>query len=122
MEIDQGWQIFLCGCAGGVLVELLRWWKLRESLEFPAFVRKWTYWVLTGLMILAGGFIAWVHGMEKGTVMLAMNLGASAPATIAVLLTRPSAPGATPMSADERNFGGSPPTLGRLRRFLAFGR
>ncbi len=80
MEITGGWMIYLFGCVGGVAVELLRWWKLRESLEFPVFVRKPTYWILTILMILLGGVVAIAYGMEKSTAILSMNLGASAPA------------------------------------------
>ena len=52
----QGWlSIFICGCLGGALMELLRWWKIREAQAFPHYARKPGYWLITILMIIAGG-------------------------------------------------------------------
>ena len=116
MEISGAWHIFLFGCLGGVAIELLRWWKLRESLEFPIYSKKPAYWALTVAMIVVGGLIALAYGIEKTNAILAMNLGASAPAIIGSLATQPKNTGT------ERNISGpsSPPS--RLRTFLAFGR
>jgi hypothetical protein len=118
MEISGAALIFVFGCLGGAAIELLRWWKLREGLELPAYARKPAYWFLTIAMIIVGGLIAMAYGTGKTNAILAMNLGASAPAIIGALATKPKGAG----TGDEQSFGGSPPTLERLRSFLAFGR
>jgi hypothetical protein len=118
MEISGATQIFLFGCAGGAALELLRWWKLRESLDFPVYVRKVTYWCLTIAMIVAGGLIAIAYGTAATNAILAMNLGAATPAIIGALATQPKTTG----EADARNFDGAAPARSRLRDFLAFGR
>jgi hypothetical protein len=40
-------RVFALGALGGCLVELLRWWKLREANEYPVYVRKFGYWAIT---------------------------------------------------------------------------
>jgi predicted cobalt transporter CbtA len=116
MEISGAGPIFLFGCLGGLAVELLRWWKLRESIEFPVYAHKGTYWFLTIVMIVAGGLIAIAYGTENRNALLAMNLGASTPAILGALATQPKT------GASEKSFGGSAPGRNRLRNFIAFGR
>ena len=115
MEISGSLQIFLFGCLGGSLIELLRWWKLRESLEFPNYCKKPAYWCLTLAMITAGGLIAVAYGTGTTKAILAMNLGASTPAIIGTLATQPKA------SGSERSFSGSAPMRSKVRTFLGFG-
>lgn len=118
MEISGASAIFLFGCAGGALLELLRWWKLRESPEWPIYARKVAYWLVTFAMIVAGGLVAIAYGTGQTTAILAMNLGASTPAIIGALAAQPpKADGAA-----EAGFGGPAQVRGRLRNFLAFGR
>ena len=122
MEISGPGLIFLFGCFGGAAIELLRWWKLRESLEFPVYARRAAYWFLTIAMIVVGGLITMAYGIEKTNAILAMNVGASAPAIIGALATKPkSATGPAELNygAHTRTPGS---TSGRLRTFLAFGR
>ncbi len=119
MEISGAGPIFLFGCLGGIAIELLRWWKLRESIEFPIYARKWTYWCLTIAMILAGGLIAVAYGTDPKSALLAMNLGASTPAIIGTLAAQ-SAQSKT--GANEKSFSGPGPGRNRLRNFIAFGR
>jgi hypothetical protein len=116
MEISGAGPIFLFGCLGGIAIELLRWWKLRESIEFPVYARKWTYWFLTIAMILAGGLIAVAYGTDPKSALLAMNLGASTPAIIGTLAAQ------SKTGANERSFSGPRPGRARLRNFIAFGR
>lgn len=117
MDISGARLVFLFGCAGGACLELLRWWKVRDSVDFPTYAGKPTYWVITIAMILAGGFIAAVHGTGPTTAVLAMNLGASAPAIIGAFATPPREenPG------QERTIDGPrQPRPNRVRKFLAF--
>ena len=89
MEISGAKLVFLFGCLGGAAIELLRWWKLRQSLDFPAYARKPFYWILTVAMIVVGGLIATAYGTGPTTAILAANLGASAPAIIGSLAMEP---------------------------------
>ena len=50
MGIFEG---FLWGLIGGVFAELLGWFKLRQQI--PNLPTGTSYWIITGLMILAGG-------------------------------------------------------------------
>ena len=69
-------------------------------------------------MILMSGCIAVAYGTKSANAILAMNLGASAPAIIGALATPPKTDG-----ADARGFDGpeNVPARRRLRQFLAFG-
>lgn len=74
---------FFWGTVGGIGGELLKWYSMREQLHAkkPDYATSWSYWIITILMILAGGGIAFIHGIY-GTVIhpfLGMNIGASAP-------------------------------------------
>ena len=117
MQITGTGQIFLFGCLGGALLELLRWWKMRESPNFPAYARKPVYWLLTVAMILAGGCIAAVYGAGPVSAIQAMNIGAAAPAIIGALAVEPG----RSTRVAKRNLDGSLANSNRLREFLSFG-
>jgi hypothetical protein len=74
---------FLFGCLGGCLAELLGWWKLRQQdpRDFPPWVKSPLYWILTFLMICAGGLLVVVYIASDIPIkpILAVNVGASAP-------------------------------------------
>jgi len=108
--------IFLFGCAGGACLELLRWWKLRESPNFPNYASKPVYWVLTILMILAGGLIVILYGPGPTNAIQVMNIGAAAPAIIGALAAEPR-----DYTGGTRRLDGSTPLGSRIRQFLAFG-
>lgn len=119
MQIAGAQSIFFFGCLGGLCLELLRWWKLRESLDFPAYSRRPVYWALTVAMILAGGLIAVAYGAGPTNALQAMNIGAAAPAIIGALASPPKDPG---LPGGHRFAGpGDLSNVNRLRRFLSFG-
>jgi hypothetical protein len=64
MVISGFISVFLCACFGGVLEEILRWYNIRESAQFPIYVRGPIYWIATGLMIMSGGVLAVLYGTE----------------------------------------------------------
>ena len=115
MQVSGWLPIFLWGCGGGAALELLRWWKLRESDQFPRYARHWTYWLLTVAMVLVGGFLATAYGTGPTTAVLALNIGAAAPAIIGALAATPSTP-----AIEGRSFDGTRKNVSPLRRFLAF--
>src|SRR6266705_4203379 len=55
MQISGFGQVFLAGAFGGLLIEILRWWKLRDAAELPAYRTSPFYWSITIAMICVGG-------------------------------------------------------------------
>jgi hypothetical protein len=116
MEISGFTNVFLTGAFGGLLIEALRWWKLREAVELPTYRKSPFYWGITIAMICAGGILAALYGIDNRNAMMVVNLGASAPALIGAFAT----PGAV---KEERRVRSSRAEEDRsyVRRFLAFG-
>ena len=71
--------VFGLGVLGGALAELLNWWQLRESPSLPTYAKSAVYWIITVLMILAGGILAVLYNVDATNPMLALNIGISAP-------------------------------------------
>lgn len=84
-------KIFFAGLFGGFLVEVLHWFKIRHE-DIPHYAKKWIYWVITALMIICGGVLAIIYA-ECSTglnIIVAMNIGASAPLIIQKLASSPT--------------------------------
>jgi hypothetical protein len=88
MTILEG---FLWGIFGGFLSELLGFYKLSHAFpsESMAWARSFGYWLITILMVIAGGclVIAYLRSNMALNAFLAMNVGASAPLIIGSLVT-----------------------------------
>jgi hypothetical protein len=83
---------FVYGVVGGILSELLGWFRLRQQApsEFPIWLKSPFYWVLTVLMILAGGALVVIYLRSSIDLkpIVAVNLGASAPLIIGSLVAQ----------------------------------
>jgi len=75
------------GCAGGALAELLHWWGLRCDSRLPAYLKSVFYWVVTALMVGAGGFVAWLYFGARAEGLLALHVGLSTPLILQKLVT-----------------------------------
>lgn len=122
-------RVFALGALGGSMVELVRWWKLREATEYPVYTRKFGYWAITILMIAAGGVTATLYGLDASNAAALINIGASTPAILGALASKAegtAASGPGPSGLGEKSFKGyGPQGLAQselLRRFIAFGR
>jgi hypothetical protein len=116
MQVVGFWEVFLTGAGGGVVLELLRWWKLRYSPQLPAYSRSGFYWFVTLTMIIAGGALAVLNGFDQAlSAFTVLNIGASAPALIGALASEPPTRNVrtTRTPKDE-------PKPPELRQFLSF--
>ncbi|MCX6033047.1 MAG: hypothetical protein NT169_27660 [Chloroflexi bacterium] len=78
MTID--WWVFGLGVLGGALAELLKWFQLiQNSKNLSEYKKGPIYWIITALMMLAGGALAVLYGVEITKPLLAVNIGISAP-------------------------------------------
>lgn len=100
--------VFILGTLGGVLAEVLKWFHLRESQNWPEYAKRRAYWIITALMAIAGGVLAWAYGIDATRPLLAINIGISAPLIIKGLA------GAVPAAPKDR---GAP--AASIRNFLA---
>jgi len=83
---------FLWGVAGGIFAELLGWFKLRHQApdDLPIQIKTRYYWIVTAVMILAGGIlvIAYLRSDVKVNAIMALNVGASAPLILGALVSQ----------------------------------
>ncbi len=78
----------LYGLLGGALAELLGWYKLRQEEKLPPWTKSKFYWIMTLLMVGAGGGLVIVY-LQSGIDLkpiLAVNVGASAPLILGSLV------------------------------------
>jgi hypothetical protein len=124
---DNFIEVFALGTLGGALVELVRWYKLRDAPQYPIYAKKFGYWVVTFLMVVAGGVVATLYGLDQYHPAALVNLGASTPAILAALAAKPLASESLEsgtIGIGERSFGGKRGALPHaelLRKFIAFG-
>ena len=79
------WWVFGTGAIGGVFLEILKWWRIRDNDTFDTYKKSWKYWIITIAMILCGGFWACLNGITGIFAIQALILGASAPLSFAGL-------------------------------------
>lgn len=83
------------GLVGGFAAEALKWYRIREELHdgVPDYAKSWLYWLVTLLMIFLGGVLVFVYQRVDGVelnLLLALNIGASAPLLLGALTSQAS--------------------------------
>ena len=83
---------FMYGVIGGALAELLGLFKLRHEAPdaFPRWMSSVFYWVVTLLMIAAGGVLVVIYLKSKIDLqpIIAVNIGASAPLLLGAFVSQ----------------------------------
>lgn len=85
MELSGFWPVFGCAAFGGFLLELLKWWELRESPARPTYAGSPFYWGITIAMILVSGGLGVLYGTSPRNAIMVLNIGISAPLLIKAL-------------------------------------
>lgn len=95
MVIEGAGAVFVVGCAGGAVAELLHWWGLRQTVQLPAYRSSLFYWGITIAMILAGGLMAWLYFGDSAEGLVVAHVGLATPLILQKLATSiPQQPGA----------------------------
>lgn len=89
MIISGFWQIFLIGCFGGIMGEAINWYLRRDSPRIAKYLKGARYWVTTIVMIVIGGFLATLYGVEDKSAVLVAHIGLTAPLIIKTLAQTP---------------------------------
>ena len=79
MQLNSSIEVFLIGTLGGVLLELLHWYKLRHDEHWPDYIRSPGYWILSLAMALVGGSVAWIYFGTRADAILVLHTGLSTP-------------------------------------------
>lgn len=80
-------QVFLCGLAGGAVLELLHWYNIRRDSQFPTYAKSPVYWLVTLLMAVVGGGLAWLYFGAQGEPIVTFHVGLSTPLILQKLTT-----------------------------------
>lgn len=88
--------VFWWGVAGGLAGEFFKWYQLRESPNLPEYARKPMYWMITFIMVLFGGLLALLQGVEASKPWIALNIGVSAPLIFKTMASSVPAAGSVP--------------------------
>jgi len=104
MTVTGGSQVFLTGCVGGVITELLQWWNLRKSDKLPKYVRSAFYWSVTVGMVMLGGLLCWAQSGAQVDVLTGIEIGLAAPLTLQKLVAGTGPRGAKGDGLSVRDF------------------
>jgi hypothetical protein len=82
MILNNPYLIFLCGFFGGVVGEILKWYRIRTRRKLPQYAKSYIYWVTTFVLAISGGILAVLFSSGTMNSIAAMNIGLSAPLII----------------------------------------
>jgi hypothetical protein len=76
--------VFIWALIGGAIAELMKWWRLFNAdnvspQKLEEYKKGPVYWIVTILMVIAGGLLAVAQKIDPANPLLALNVGLSAP-------------------------------------------
>src|SRR5258706_3775242 len=101
MEVS-GYEVFLWGVAGPVLMELVKIAGWRDLRKVTIGYTNPIYIVSTVALLILGGVVAWLNGTDHVPVMRAVQLGIGAPAILAGYATASRKPGSNMWGDDQQ--------------------
>ncbi len=97
--------VFGVGFAGGVLLELLHWYTIRQDEHWPQYARSPVYWLISLAMAVAGGGLTLLYFGAKADGLVALHVGISTPLILQKLSTTlGTTPGAKGLQASPIQF------------------
>jgi hypothetical protein len=82
--------VFIFGCVGGLLPDILRLIRNRYNKNVGAYLREGQFWVGVILLVAIGGLVAWI--LQAQTIKDALVFGFAAPELLSRLVSEAVAP------------------------------
>ncbi len=80
-------QVFLVGFLGGVILELMHWYNIRQRPTFPTYWKSVKYWIITAAMAATGGLLTMLYFGSRAEGIVALHVGLSTPLILQKLTT-----------------------------------
>jgi hypothetical protein len=87
MSLTTTLQVFITGLMGGVVLELVHWYNIIKSGDWPAYGNSPVYWIITAIMVVVGGGLAVLYFGSRADGLVAFHVGLSAPLILQKLTT-----------------------------------
>jgi hypothetical protein len=94
MVVTGDLKVFLLGCFGGAMAEVLHWFNLRTSDKLPLYVHSAFYWTVTVVMAMIGGALCWIQFGGRVEALTAVQVGLAAPIVLQKLVSATEPKGA----------------------------
>jgi hypothetical protein len=94
--------IFLLGCLGGLLPDILRIIRNRYTIDVPIYLKNINFWIGIALLVAIGGLTAWVLNAE--TMKDALIYGYASPQILSQLAASTSSERVERGSYDQKAF------------------
>jgi hypothetical protein len=77
--------MFLFGCIGGLLPDVLRLIRNRYTNKLEAYLKEGQFWIGVALLVAIGGLVAWI--LQAQTIKDALIFGFAAPELLSRLVS-----------------------------------
>lgn len=88
MQLGTDRSVGVVGCLGAVAAEALHWHGLRRRARLPIYLKSIFYWIVTAVMVLLGGFVAWLRYGADGSALDVFAMGLAAPIILQKLMSQ----------------------------------
>ena len=81
MIIDYKAELFelAVGSCGAIIAEILHWHRIARRGRWPKYASSWPYWLITVLVILAGGVVTAAVSNPGSSLLQLLLLGVAGP-------------------------------------------